>query len=343
MDVAVAGRRVVGCDPEGDDLAGFRRRAGPGAQPGEFRIILEHMIGRQHRDHHRGIAPCCPSRRRPDCRRAVAPLRLEQDRRLGADLFQLLGDPETILEIGDCHRWFKYRPVADQSNHRLEGRPVPDQWNELLGQALARLRPDAGAGAPAHNHRLDLAHPTPHAQTAPTASGDVLREVLSRGNPDALRTPATSDAARTQVCRRRVPPARDEVTTTPPCPKRFGPAGIGDERGTVGLDRDEWLLFAEDVDPEIVTAAEHDVAQASSTSRTARSGARSSRLRHLSRTNINWPGRRKPGENRRVCRGVYALLFGGKLSERPLECSGRRQKLNVICFHIDDRDTNTSH
>ena len=160
MDVAVAGRRMVGGHPEGDDLAGFRRRAGLGAQPGEFRPVLEHMVGGQHRHHRRGIPPRRPGRRRPDRRGAVAPLRLEQDRRLGADLLQLLGDPKTIVEIGDHHRRLEDRPVADQGDHRLEGRPVADQRNELLGQALAQLRPDAGPRAPAHDHRLDLAHLT---------------------------------------------------------------------------------------------------------------------------------------------------------------------------------------
>ena len=61
-----------------------------------------------------GIARRRPGRRRADGRGAVAPLRLEQDRRLGADLLQLLGDPEAIVEIGDDDRRLENRAVADQ-------------------------------------------------------------------------------------------------------------------------------------------------------------------------------------------------------------------------------------
>ena len=119
---------------------------------------LNDVVGGQHRDDGLGIAHRRPGRAGADGRGAVAPFRLEQDRRLGADLLQLLGDAEAIVEIGDDDRRVEDRPVADELDDRLEGRPVADQRNELLGQALPQFRPDAGARAAAHDHRLNPAH-----------------------------------------------------------------------------------------------------------------------------------------------------------------------------------------
>ena len=161
MDIAVAGRGMVGRDAEGDDLAGVGGDAGLGAEFGECLPVLEHMIGGEHRDDRLGVAHRRPGRGSADGRGAVAPLRLEQDRRLGPDLLQLFGDAEAIVEIGDDDGRLEDRPIGDEVDDRLEGRPVADQRNELLGQAFARFRPDARPRAAAHDHRLDLAHRFP--------------------------------------------------------------------------------------------------------------------------------------------------------------------------------------
>jgi hypothetical protein len=116
------------------------------------------MIGGEHRHDALGVADRRPRRGSADGRGAVAPFRLEQDRRLGPDLLQLLGDAEAIIEIGDDDGRLENRPIGDDVDDRLEGRPVADQRNELLGQTLARFRPDPHPRAAAHNHRLDLAH-----------------------------------------------------------------------------------------------------------------------------------------------------------------------------------------
>ena len=137
MDIAVAGRRMVGWHAECDDLASLGRDAGPGAEFRELRSLLENVVGRQHRDQCFGVLRRRPGGSRADGRGAVASLRLEQDSGLGADLLQLLCDAEAVVEIGDDDRRLEDRPVADQADDRLEGRPVADQRNELFGQALA--------------------------------------------------------------------------------------------------------------------------------------------------------------------------------------------------------------
>jgi hypothetical protein len=52
------------------------------------------MIGGEHRHDGLRVADRRARRRSADGRRTAAPFRLEQDRRLGPDLLQLLGDAE---------------------------------------------------------------------------------------------------------------------------------------------------------------------------------------------------------------------------------------------------------
>ena len=87
-------------------------RAGLRAKPGELFSVLEHMVGREHGDDRLRIARSRPGGRRADGGGAVAPVRLKQDHRLGADLPQLLGDPKAILDIRDDDRRVEYCGVA---------------------------------------------------------------------------------------------------------------------------------------------------------------------------------------------------------------------------------------
>ena len=101
MDVTVAGGGMVGGDAEGDDFARIGHRAGLRAKLGELFSVLEHMVGGEHGDDGLRVARSRPGGRGADGGGAIAPVRLEQDRRLGADLPQLLGDPKPILDIRD--------------------------------------------------------------------------------------------------------------------------------------------------------------------------------------------------------------------------------------------------
>ena len=152
---------MVGRDAEGDDFAGRRHVARLSAQPGELLSVLKDVVGREHGHDRLRIAGRRPGGRGADRGRAVAPLRLEQDRRLGADLPQLLGDAKAIVEIGDDDRRIEHRRIADHADDRLKRRTLADQGNELLGQAFARFRPHAGARSAAHDHRQDFAHSLP--------------------------------------------------------------------------------------------------------------------------------------------------------------------------------------
>ena len=161
VNVAVAGRRMIGRDAESDDFAGRSDVERLGAQPGELLSVLKDVVGCEHSHDRLRIAGRRPGGRGADRGRAVAPLRLEQDRRLGADLPQLLGDPKAIVEIGDDDRRIEHRRIANHADDRLKRRTLADQRNELLGQAFARFRPHAGARSAAHDHWQDFGHSCP--------------------------------------------------------------------------------------------------------------------------------------------------------------------------------------
>ena len=158
VNVTVAGGGMVGGNAEGDDFARIGRRVGLRAKLGELFSVLKHMVGGEHSDNRLRIVGRRPGGRCADGGGAVAPVRLEQDHRLGANLPQLLGDPKAIVEIGDDDRRIKHGGVADHADDQLKGRTLADQGNELLGQALPRFRPHAGARPAAHDHWQNLAH-----------------------------------------------------------------------------------------------------------------------------------------------------------------------------------------
>ena len=120
MNVTVAGRGMVGRDAEGDNFARIGRRVGLRAKLGELFSVLKHMVGGEHGDDRLRIARSRPGGRGADGGGAVAPVRLEQDHRLGADLPQLLGDPKAIFEIGDDDRRIEHGGIADHADDRSE-------------------------------------------------------------------------------------------------------------------------------------------------------------------------------------------------------------------------------
>ena len=120
MNVTIARGGMVGGDPEGDDFARVGRRVGLRAKPGELFSVLKHMVGGEHGDNRPRIVGRRPCGRGADSGGAVAPVRLEQDHRLGADLPQLLGDAKAIVEIGDDDRRIEHGRVADHADNRSE-------------------------------------------------------------------------------------------------------------------------------------------------------------------------------------------------------------------------------
>jgi hypothetical protein len=146
---------VGGLDAEGDDasLRGRRRRGPAGLAEG---LGLAHdVVGGQHQ--RQGVGAALESEHGSDCdrRAGVAPHRLEHDVGLDAALAQLLGHHEAEIGAGDDDRAGEQRGVGNPRQHLLKGRLRPDQGDELLGHALARHRPQPGAGAAAHDHRND--------------------------------------------------------------------------------------------------------------------------------------------------------------------------------------------
>ena len=133
MNVTVAGRRVVGRDAEGYDFTGGRDITRLHAQPGELLSVIKDVVGREHGHDRLRIAGRGPRCRGPDRGSAVASLGLEQDRRLGADLPQLLGDAKAIVEIGNHDRRIEHRRITDHADDRLKRRTLAYQGKELLG------------------------------------------------------------------------------------------------------------------------------------------------------------------------------------------------------------------
>jgi len=116
------------------------------------------MVGGEHGDDRLRVARSRPRGRGADSGGAIAPVRLEQDRRLGADLSQCSATRKRYSIFVMTTAGAKIAGSADQADDRLKGRALADQGNELLGQAFARFRPHAGAGPAAHDNRHDFDH-----------------------------------------------------------------------------------------------------------------------------------------------------------------------------------------
>ena len=155
-DVAVTDRRLGRRDAERDDRALGGGGLGGGGAGGEEALLVEHdMVGGEDRDDGLRVA------RRADLggdrhrRAGIAARRLDDDRRLGADLFELLAHQKAVVAVGDDDRLVEHRRV-EALDRLLEGRRRADQRNELLRHGLARFRPHPRAGAAAHDDRQDF-------------------------------------------------------------------------------------------------------------------------------------------------------------------------------------------
>ena len=115
------------------------------------------MVGGEHDDDCVGRAARGEARRDGDRRTRVAARRLQHDVGLRADLAQLVGDEEAVVEIGDDDRPFERR-VGQHRHRRLEGGALANERNELLGKRLAQLGPHPRPRSAAHNNGQYLLH-----------------------------------------------------------------------------------------------------------------------------------------------------------------------------------------
>ena len=157
LDVAVAGLRRGRAHAEGDDAAGARRRGGDGEAACSAARVGDRVVGRR--------AATAPRRGRlPPTSTAAAAIAgallrpTGSSRMRGAAIAggaELLGDQEAVLLVADDDRRRRSRSPRARSAVSCEHRAVGDQRPELLGEALARHRPEPGAGAAGEDDRDD--------------------------------------------------------------------------------------------------------------------------------------------------------------------------------------------
>ena len=154
-DVAVAGFRRGRAHAEGDDVAGAGGLRGGGEVRVQHVGVGDHVIGGEQPQHRVGIVLGDQDRGGGDGGGGVAADRLQQDARRGdAGGAELLGDQEAVLLVAHDDRRGE-AVAAGAERGFLEQGVLGDQRPELLGEALARDRPEARAGAAGQDDRDD--------------------------------------------------------------------------------------------------------------------------------------------------------------------------------------------
>lgn len=157
-EVAVAGLGAVGHDAEGHQRTLGCRLGADRDRMLESDLFGDDVVGRHHQQDR--IALLHRNQRgQSERRRGVASHRLEYDLwRTYADLAELFGDDEAILLVGDDQRTrvdLAAGEVLQAQRGLLQQRALAGKGEELLGIALARRRPQSGAGAAGEDHALD--------------------------------------------------------------------------------------------------------------------------------------------------------------------------------------------
>ena len=155
-DIAIAGLGAVGGDAKGDEQTGFRSFGGPTDRLVKSLRIGDRMIRRHDQHLPVQVAGGNPQGGDRGGRRGVAAGGFEQQPgRLDADLAQLLGNDEAVLLIGDDQR--RREPVlpGDPPHRLLQQAGLAEQREQLLRVKRARHRPEARAGAPGQDHRVN--------------------------------------------------------------------------------------------------------------------------------------------------------------------------------------------
>ena len=147
LDISVAGLRRGRAHAECHDAPGVCRHRCRCEAAAKQCGIDDHMVGGQHPQDRVRVVFRDQNRRRRDRRRAVASNRLQHDAGIpdahGAELF---GDQEPVLLVAHDYRRGEAVAMCPQRRLLQQG-AVGHEWPELLGEALARDRPQPGAGA----------------------------------------------------------------------------------------------------------------------------------------------------------------------------------------------------
>ena len=108
--------------------------------------IENDVVGGQSQHHRLRIAFQGDGRGSGDCRPGIAPQRLDHDGGLDANLLGLAAGEKVEIRPGNHDGGGKHR-VAHPQQGLLIGRALAHQRQELLGQGVARDRPQPGPGA----------------------------------------------------------------------------------------------------------------------------------------------------------------------------------------------------
>ena len=159
MDIAVGGRGMIRGDPESDDFSRLGRRLACAHRPANLFPSLNTWSAASTATTASG-SRSAPMRRRADRGGAIAP----------SGSSRIVASPPISFNCSATRNRYSKSAITtaasnggslDHADDRLKCRPVPDERNELLGQAFPRFRPHAGAGPAAHDHRLYLGHSFP--------------------------------------------------------------------------------------------------------------------------------------------------------------------------------------
>ena len=157
VDIAIACGRMVGPDAKGDDVPIGGRDRSLRAELDEGLGLAHDMIGGENA--HNGLWPALQRQLRCNPHRScgVPSHGLKDDLRLHADLGELFGDKEPILDIGQDDGPLEIGG-GERKDGPLKGGQRVQQGDELLGKALTRFRPHPGARAAAHDDGENLLH-----------------------------------------------------------------------------------------------------------------------------------------------------------------------------------------
>ena len=146
LDIAVAGLRPGGVHAEGDEPAGSGGYRGDAQRTVQFRDVGDRVVGGEHPQQAVGIVFGGEQGGGGDGGGAVAADWFQHQPRIrDAGGAQLLGDQEPMLVVADHDRRGEAGAAGAQRGLLHQG-ALGGERPELLGEALARDGPQAGAG-----------------------------------------------------------------------------------------------------------------------------------------------------------------------------------------------------
>ncbi len=184
LDIAEACLRGGGTDAESHDTAGSGDLRGGQQGGAKFRGVGDLVVGGHHADDGLRVILRQQQRGGGDGGGAVAADGLEQDTgAFDVGVPHLLGDQEPVGLVADDEGRREF--AAGRAERRfLDQGSVGDERPELLGEAFARDRPEASAGAAGEDDRNDASGGAPGLGQA--AGGEIGRDIGGHGGPASL-------------------------------------------------------------------------------------------------------------------------------------------------------------